>query len=269
MTGPVGTPRARVAIVTGGTHGIGRSSVEGLAQAGWTVVFQGRDEGTGMALAAQFDGAHYVGGDLCSAETVARLVARAEELGDGRIAGLVNNAGRGLRQSFATATLADWDSVFDLNARAAFAVTRAALPGLTAARGAVVFVSSVAGLGGESELAIYCASKAALIGLAKSLAIELGHAIRFNVVCPGQIATRMMARVLEDATRSEPLLGRIPQRRFGTPEDVGATIVWLLSDAAAFVNGAVLTVDGGETAGLIRVGAPTPPPAPPTTYGAD
>lgn len=257
-------PEPRVAIVTGGTHGIGRASVEALARAGWQVVFQGRDEAAGADLPGRHPGLAYVGGDLCEADTVARLVARAQTMGAGRIAGLVNNAGRGLRRPFGAATLDEWDAVFALNARAAFAVTQAALPGLLAARGAFAFVSSVAGLGGESDLSIYCASKAALIGFAKSLAVELGHAVRFNVVCPGQIATRMMARVTEDPTRAEPLLGRIPQHRFGTPEDVAATIAWLLSEASAFVNGAVLTVDGGETAGLTPVGArPTPPTASP------
>jgi NAD(P)-dependent dehydrogenase (short-subunit alcohol dehydrogenase family) len=244
-----------VAIVTGGTHGIGRASVLALSAAGWRVVFQGRSEAEGRALAASRPGLAYVSGDLTEAATVRRLVARAAALDEGRIAGLVNNAGIGARRRFEDCDAGDWDRIFAINARSAFLVTRAALKGLRAANGSVVFVSSVAGSGGEDGLSVYCASKAALIGLAKALAVELGAEVRFNVLCPGQIATRMMARVVENPDLRAAVAGRIPMRRLGEAGEVAATIAFLLSPASTYVNGVVFAVDGGETAGIMA-----PPP---------
>ncbi|MFM9861661.1 SDR family oxidoreductase [Pseudoxanthobacter sp. M-2] len=241
----------RVAIVTGGTHGIGRATVEMLTARGVRVVFSGRDAAAGVEVERAVPGSVHVGGDICDDAVVARLVDTARDLGGGVIAGLVNCAGIGGRQDFAKATLADWDRIFAVNARAAFAVTAAAHAALSASgHGSVVFVSSVAGYGGEAGLAIYCASKAALIGLAKAMALEIGDRVRVNVVCPGQVDTRMMARTLADPAKKAALEARIPNGRIAKPEEVAAAIVWLLSDEASYVNGVVIPIDGGEVAGL-------------------
>ena len=237
-------------IVTGGTHGIGRAAAGILLAEGREVLIAGRDAATGEALAAAHERLHFHGTDVSVEAECRALVDRAMDLGGGKIAGLVNNAGIGRRHVFAETTLADWDEVMAVNARSVYQMTRLALDGLVAGQGAVVNVASIAGKAGEEELAIYTASKAAVIGLTQALALELGHLVRFNAVCPGQIGTRMMGRVLSDDRRRQELELRIPAGRIARPEEVGEVIAWLLSERSSYVNGAVLPVDGGETAGL-------------------
>ncbi|HVO87581.1 MAG TPA: SDR family oxidoreductase [Casimicrobiaceae bacterium] len=237
-------------IVTGGTHGIGRACVELLARRGHAVVFTGRDRETGSLVERTATGTRYVECDVGVEEDCRRAVDAALSLGEGRIAGLVNNAGVASRADFAKSSTAEWDRVMNVNARGAYLFTRLALAGLIAARGAVVNVASIAGKVGEEGLALYTASKSALIGLTQALALEYGSVVRFNAVCPGQIDTRMMSRVNADPEAKRRLELRIPAARFGDPAEVASTVAWLLSDEASYVNGTILTVDGGETAGV-------------------
>lgn len=246
-------------IVTGGTHGVGRACVEFLAHRGEQVLVTGRDQAAGAEIAATLPRASFLAGDVSSPEDVRRIVGHALELGGGMLAGLVNNAGMSRRVAFLEADVADWDQVLDVNARSAFLFTRWALPGLIEGKGAVVNVSSIAGKVGEEGLALYCASKAAVLGMTQALALEFGAVVRFNAVCPGQIATRMMGGILGQDEVRRRLELRIPAGRFGTPEEVAEVIGWLLSPAARYVNGAVITVDGGETAGLRTPREPEPP----------
>ncbi|KUM28692.1 short-chain dehydrogenase [Mesorhizobium loti] len=237
-------------IVTGATHGIGRACVEKLASANFRVVASGRDVKAGAALERANSSVTFVPGDVRREDHCRHVIDRALELGDGRLGGLVNNAGMSKRISFAFTTQADWDEVLAVNARSAFFFIRHALEGLRRGRGSVVNIASIAGKTGEEGLAAYCASKAAVIGLTQALALEFGEEIRFNAVCPGQIETRMMDKVMTDGPRKKQLELRIPANRFGAPKEVADVVAWLLSDRSTFVNGTVVTVDGGETAGL-------------------
>ncbi|WP_460105497.1 SDR family NAD(P)-dependent oxidoreductase [Pseudomonas sp. S3_H06] len=238
-------------IVTGGTQGIGAATVEKLAALGHAVVFTGRDVQAGEQLAAKLPGCVFVAGDVLSESDCQNVVATAMRLGDGKLAGLVNNAGMSGRKAFIETTQQEWDGLFAVNTRSVFFYTKHALPGLIAGKGAVVNVSSIAGKTGEQGLATYCASKAALLGLTQALALEYGGQVRFNAVCPGQIATRMMNKIVNDASRLSALTARIPEGRLASPQEVAEAIWWLLSPGSSYVNGTTLTVDGGETAGLL------------------
>lgn len=237
-------------LITGGTSGIGRACVHAFADAEWHVVFTGRDTEAGRALASDVPASEFVVADGLDAGAVHAAATRAIEIGSGQLQGLVLNAGRSMRRTIDDLTLEDWAAVMDTNATSGFLFVRAGIEALRAGRGSVVAISSVAGKGGEAGLAAYAASKAALIGFMQSLAIEEGPRVRFNVVCPGQITTRMMDAVVSDPERLRQTIARIPVGRLGSPEDVAAAVTYLVSPASAFVNGAVITVDGGETAGI-------------------
>ncbi|MDB6442628.1 MULTISPECIES: SDR family NAD(P)-dependent oxidoreductase [Pseudomonas] len=238
-------------IVTGGTQGIGAATVEKLASLGHPVVFTGRDPSAGSQLAERLPDCTFVPGDVLNEDDCRHVVATALQLGDGKLAGLVNNAGMSGRKTFTDTTQQEWDLLFAVNTRSVFFYTKHALPGLIAGRGAVVNVSSIAGKTGEQGLATYCASKAALLGLTQALALEYGGQVRFNAVCPGQIATRMMDAIVNDEKRLAALTARIPEGRLASAAEVAQAICWLLSPESSYVNGTTLTVDGGETAGLL------------------
>ncbi len=244
----------KIALVTGGCHGIGEAISTGLARAGADVVVSGRDAEalTGFAaVLAEHTGVRTwtVPIDLADADAPAALSERAHEL-TGRIDILVNNAGISIPAPAAEVDIADWDRVMAVNLRAPALL--AAAVGARMARsggGRIVNVASVAGLRALREHYSYCASKAALVMAGKVLALELGdRGVRVNTVCPTVVLTEMGQRVWGPPEKSGPMLARIPNGHFAQPHDVADAVVYLASEAAEMLNGTELVIDGGFSA---------------------
>lgn len=245
----------KVALVTGGASGIGRAAAEQFAARGAKVLVADRDEAGGAETVRRIVEA---GGeavaratDVADPEHVAAMVAAAVET-FGRLDVALNNAGTpGTYAPLAEQTLADWNHTLAVNLTSVFLSMQAEIPPMLAAGGgAIVNTASAAGLMGFANLPAYVASKHGVVGLTKSVALEFaGKGIRINAVCPGSIRTQMLEgftggddKVLEGMGRMQPI------GRLGTPEEVAEAVVWLCSDAASFVTGHALAVDGGVLA---------------------
>jgi 3-oxoacyl-[acyl-carrier protein] reductase len=242
--------RGKVAVVTGGSRGIGRAICERLAWGGALVAFCGRDVERGQALAAELakSGAEalFIPADVGRPdEATSFLDAVLQHYGHVDV--LVNNAGITRDGLLVRMSSQEWAEVLQVNLTGAFHVIRAAARAMLRRKGgAIVNVSSVAGLVGNAGQANYSAAKAGLLGLTKALAKEFAtRGLRVNAVCPGFIDTEMTAGLAPEI-RTE-ILSRIPLRRVGTAQEVAEVVVFLCSDAAAYVTGQVVVVDGGLT----------------------
>jgi 3-oxoacyl-[acyl-carrier protein] reductase len=230
----------KTALVTGASRGIGRAVAAELAHAGAAVVLgyrSGKDEAE--SLAGELGG-RAIQADVSSAEDAARLVAEA-----GDVDVLVNNAGLTRDGLLARMSDDDWRTVIDTNLSSVFYTCRAVTrPMMKKRAGAIVNISSIVGVHGNWGQTNYAASKAGIIGFTKSLARELGsRGVRANVVAPGYVKTRLTNVLPDDATAA--MLQATPLGRLGEPEDVAGAVRFLCSDAAAFITGEVLLVDGG------------------------
>jgi 3-oxoacyl-[acyl-carrier protein] reductase len=230
----------KTALVTGASRGIGRAIAAELAAAGASVVIgyrSGRDEAE--TLASELGG-RAVQADVSSAEDAARLVDEA-----GALDILVNNAGLTRDGVLARMPDDDWRTVIETNLSSVFYTCRAVCrPMMKKRGGAIVNVSSIVGVHGNWGQTNYAASKAGIIGFTKSLARELGsRGVRANVVAPGYVKTQLTDVLPEEATAA--MLQATPLGRLGEPEDVAGAVRFLCSDAAAFITGEVLLVDGG------------------------
>jgi 3-oxoacyl-[acyl-carrier protein] reductase len=238
----------KVTLVTGASRGIGRAIALAAAAAGSDIAILARDKeklkevgdearGHGVKVAE-------ISADLSTADAAAHAVEEAQ----GKLGGvhhLVANAGIAHDQLVMRMKPADWDRVLHTNLTSTFLLCRAALSGMVRARyGRIVFISSVSGLMGNPGQASYAASKAGMIGLAKSLAREVAsRSITVNVVAPGLVDTDMVRGMPEKAR--DALTSNIPLRRLGKPEEVAGAVSFLMGESAAYITGAVINVSGG------------------------
>jgi 3-oxoacyl-[acyl-carrier protein] reductase len=236
-------------LITGAATGIGKATALSFAADGFNVaVHYNKSEEAALTLcadiAAQGGRALAVRADVSDAAQVKKMVQRVIEV-FGHIDVLVNNAGIAQSKLFTDLTADDWNTMFDVNVKGVFHCCQSVLPGMISRKsGCIVNVSSIWGLVGASCEVHYSAAKAAVIGLAKALAKELGPSgIRVNAVAPGVIDTGMIAG-LNDETR-EALKEETPLCRLGTAEDVAQTIRFLASENAGFITGQVISPNGG------------------------
>jgi NAD(P)-dependent dehydrogenase (short-subunit alcohol dehydrogenase family) len=248
-----GLLQGKVAIITGASRGIGAAAARTFAQAGASVVLAARDE---QALTSVAQNIHFAEGqalvvptDVGDPASVEHLVQQTIEA-YGRLDAAFNNAGDGhMPAPLAEIAVEDFDRVIRTNLRGIFLAMKYEIPAmLKSGGGAIVNMSSTAGLSGVRGIASYVAGKHGIIGLTKSAALDYAERnIRVNAVAPGPIETYRLERV-PDETRQR-MAAAVPMHRLGQPEEIGAVAAWLCSDLTSFITGTVIPVDGGRLAG--------------------
>ncbi len=246
----------RCAVVTGASRGIGRGVAHALALAGYRLVLADTDDDGAAAVATELGGpqrVRFIAADVGSGSDVAAIARLAEEA-FGRIDALVNNAGIADPDNgpLEHVTLAQWEHRLRTNLTGSFLCARACLPALRRARGGIVNIASTRALQSEPNTEAYAATKGGLVALTHAMAVSLGPDVRVNAVSPGWIDVRGSApgepapAPLDAADHAQHPAGRV-----GAVQDVGAAVLWLLSDAAAFMTGQNLVLDGGMTRKMI------------------
>jgi NAD(P)-dependent dehydrogenase (short-subunit alcohol dehydrogenase family) len=243
----------KVALITGGNRGIGLAAARLFAEDGAQVMLMARDQARGESEARGIPHARFVRGDVTQADDCRHAVEETVHTFGG-LDILVNCAGIIFRnRTVEQTTEEEWDATFDVNVRGTFLMCKYAMPALRERKGCIVNLSSYVGLVGFRGASAYAASKAAIVNLTRSMALD--HAregIRVNAVCPGSVDTEMIHAAWEqfgDVERARHLWAeKHPLGRIAQPEEVAKAILFLASDHASFITGAALAVDGGLTA---------------------
>jgi 2-keto-3-deoxy-L-fuconate dehydrogenase len=237
------------ALVTGGASGIGAATCRALATAGAAVIIVDIDRPAAEALARELPSASTLIFDITEEAAVEQAFASLPSLDI-----LVNNAGIGLVGSLEETALADFQRLFRVNVEGMFLATKYALPLLVASKGCIVNIGSVAGLVGVKRRFAYCATKGAVVAMTRQISVDYPTSIRVNCICPGTVHTPFVEGYLEkyhkhekDRVRAE-LHQRQPMGRMGRPEEIAHLALYLASKEAEFINGSVITIDGGWTA---------------------
>lgn len=241
----------RVALVTGASRGFGLEIAKLFAEAGALVVINGRHAETLLAAAdvvrphGLVETAAFDVGDAPAAEAAIATIAKTH----GRLDILINNAGINIRKPLDAFTVDDWRQVLEVDLTAAFVLSRAAAPGMVQRGfGRIVNIGSVLSVKGRASIPAYTAAKHGLLGLTKSLAAELGPSgVTCNAIAPGYFETEINTELLKDEKFVRFVNERTPLRRWGKPEELAGAALYLASPAASYVNGHLLTVDGGMT----------------------
>jgi len=239
----------RTALITGGASGIGEQTSKVLTAAGAKVIIVDIDEARAKRLASELPGASCRIFDITDEAAV-----RSGIEGIGRLDILINNAGIGLVGGIEETEADDFDGIFRVNVRGLYLVTKFCLPLIRAANGCIVNIGSVAGLVGVKRRFAYCGTKGAVVAMTRQLAVDYPTEIRVNCIAPGTVDTPFVEGYLEkyhkhekDKVRME-LNQRQPVGRLGRPDEIAYLALYLCSEQAAFVNGAVMSIDGGWTA---------------------
>ncbi|MCC3158570.1 glucose 1-dehydrogenase [Hymenobacter sp. 15J16-1T3B] len=243
----------RLALVTGGGSGIGLEIARCMTQAGATVIITGRrEEVLKEAKQALGERAQYLVNDVCDLASIDGLIEHIETT-FGPLDVLVNNAGINMKKPALQVTDEEFARIINTNLNSVFALTRAAAQRMVARRrGVILMISSMAAYYGIDRVVAYAASKSAVEGMVKVLASEFSaHGVRVNAIAPGFIETEMSRTAMNsDPDRKSRALRRTPMGSFGQPEDIGRAAVFLASDAARYITGASLPVDGGNSIGF-------------------
>ncbi|HWR17736.1 MAG TPA: SDR family NAD(P)-dependent oxidoreductase [Terriglobales bacterium] len=243
----------RVVIVTGGAYGIGRAIAKRFAADGYGVVIADINSNRGASLEKDLQNenrrALFVAADIRDEQDIERLINRTIEA-FGKIDVLCNNAGIEYYRRAEEYSAQEWSAITDTNLRGTFLCSKHAFLSLKKTRGCIVNISSVQAFATESNISVYAATKAGILGLTRGMALDFSsEGVRVNAVCPGAIQTGMMEPFLAAASDvQEALKGfgeKIPLGRVGQPEDVAEAVHFLASDAARYITGASLVVDGG------------------------